>query len=82
MTDHVHCYCFPVCLSERHTGGMEVDEKGKKKPMIRETDTRDTMCCHCGAFKERRLLFIQDEKHGILRHRIWHAPKEKKGGPA
>jgi hypothetical protein len=36
------------------------------------------MCCHCGNFKDRRLKFIQAEGHGILRHHIWHAPKEPK----
>lgn len=74
MTDHVHCYCFPVCLSETHTGGHELDEKGRKKPIVREMNTRDTMCCHCGHFKDKKLKFNQVEGHGVLRHSIWHAP--------
>lgn len=78
MTDHAHCYCFPVGMSETQTGGFELDEKGRKKPIVRETTTRDTMCCHCGNFKDRRLKFIQAEGHGILRHHIWHAPKDEK----
>lgn len=77
MTDHVHCYCFPVSIWETHTGGFELDEKGRKKPFIRESSTRDTMCCHCGAFKERKLRFVQTEGHGILRHNIGYAPKEE-----
>jgi hypothetical protein len=79
MTDHAHCFCFPVGLSETHAGGYELDERGKKKPIVRENNTRDTMCCHCGAFKERKLKFIQTEGHGLLRHHIWHAPKEDAG---
>lgn len=78
MTDHAHCFCFPVCLSETHTGVFEIDAKGRKKPIVREENTRDTMCCHCGAFKDRILKFIQAEGHGILRHHIWKMPKEKK----
>ena len=71
MTDHVHCYCFPVCHSVSHTGAFEIDEKGRKRPIVREENTRDTMCCHCGKFKEGRLKFnLESEKHGILRHNI------------
>lgn len=67
MTDHVHCYCFPVCHSVTHTG-FELDERGKRKPFLHEDNTRDQMCCHCGHFKEGRLKFVQTEGHGILRH--------------
>jgi len=76
MIEHVHCYCYPVCMSETHTGTFEIDEKGRKKPIVREENTRDTMCCHCGTFKDRRLKFIQAEGHGILRHHIWKTDKK------
>ena len=76
MTDHAHCYCFPVCLSETHiTQGL--DEKGKKKQFIQSKDVKDIMCCHCGSFKEKKLLFVQTEGHGILRHHTAYAPKEE-----
>lgn len=74
MTDHVHCYCFPVCWSIRHTG-TEIDERGKKKAVIRDEETRDSMCCHCGHFKEGKLKFVQTEGHGILCHVIHRVEK-------
>lgn len=77
MIEHDHCFCFPICLTESHTG-FELDERGRRKAFTRENNTRDTMCCHCGAFKDGKLRFIQEDNHGILRHRIWHAPKEGK----
>ena len=76
MMDHAHCFCFPVGLTESHIG-LEIDERGKRKQIKREENTRDTMCCHCGAFQDGKLQFIQTEDHGILRHRIWHAKKKQ-----
>jgi len=76
MMEHLHCWCFPVSWSIRHTGGTEIDERGKRKPIIRDEEVRDTMCCHCGAFKERKLRFVQTEGHGILRHCINPVRKE------
>lgn len=76
MTEHVHCWCFPVCWSIRHTG-TELDERGKKKEIIRDEEVRDTMCCHCGTFKEKKLRFVQAEGHGILRHSIARVDKKK-----
>ena len=76
MTDHAHCYCIASCLSETHTGGFEIDEKGKKKPIRREDNTRDAMCCFCGRYKEGRLKFVQTEGHGLLRHLTVKAPKD------
>ena len=70
MTEHVHCYCMSCCISETHTGGYEVDEKGKRRPFTRERNVRDMMCCHCGRFKDGRIKFVQTEGHGILRHNI------------
>jgi hypothetical protein len=78
MIEHDHCYCFPVCYSESHTG-FEIDERGKRKPTRHETNTRDSMCCHCGHFKEGRLVFVQAEGHGVLRHHTRPIrPEEKK----
>lgn len=78
MTDHAHCWCFPVGWSVQHMGGFEIDERGRKKPIVHEENVRDTMCCHCGAFKDRKLLFVQVEGHGILRHSISRVKNEKK----
>ena len=75
MMDHEHCFCFPVCYSVSNIG-YEEDARGKRKQVRYEENTRDSMCCHCGVFKEGCLVFVQTPDHGILRHAI-HVTKKK-----
>src|ERR1043166_4658149 len=54
MTEHAHCWCFPVSWSIRNTGGAEIDGRVNSKPTTRDEEVRYMLCCHCGCASPSR----------------------------